>query len=55
MLKKFLRSTSGTVAIEYGFIALLIGVAIIGSVAGLGEQNEINYDTIATEVGGAMD
>jgi pilus assembly protein Flp/PilA len=35
-IKQFLASTSGATAIEYGLIAALIAVAVIGGVTSLG-------------------
>ena len=36
MLKNFAKNESGATAIEYGLIASLIGVAIIGALTSLG-------------------
>ena len=36
MLKRFLKNEDGATAIEYGLIAALIGVAIIGAVSAVG-------------------
>ena len=38
MFKKFLRDTKGATAIEYGLIAALVAVAIIGGVTAVGSQ-----------------
>jgi pilus assembly protein Flp/PilA len=38
MFKRFLKDESGATAIEYGLIAALIAVAIIGAVTTLGES-----------------
>ncbi len=38
MLKRFLKNEDGATAIEYGLIAALIGVAIIGAVGAVGDQ-----------------
>ena len=54
MLKKFLKSVSGTTSIEYAIIASVIGAAIIVSVQGLGDQNAVNYDQIEEKVDRAM-
>lgn len=42
--------TRGATAIEYSLIALLIAVAIIVSVAMLGESLENEYDEVSTQV-----
>ena len=54
MLKKFWKSQSGTVSIEYAIIATVIGVAIITGVTNLGNENSINYDNIQERVGEAV-
>ena len=50
MLKKFLRDESGATAIEYGLIAALISVVIIGAVKVVGT----NLNSTFTTVGGAL-
>jgi pilus assembly protein Flp/PilA len=47
---KFLKNNSGATAIEYGLIAALIAVAVIGSVSTLGGNASDTFDTIATEM-----
>ncbi len=37
-IKKFLRDEEGATAVEYGLIAALIAVVILGAVTGIGEQ-----------------
>lgn len=37
-IKKFLRDEEGATAVEYGLIAALIAVVILGAVSGVGEQ-----------------
>lgn len=49
-LVKFVKDESGATAIEYGLIAALISVAIIGGVTALGTQ----LDTTFTTVSGAL-
>ena len=47
---KFFKNESGATAIEYGLIAALIAVAIIGAVTALGENASTTFNTIATEM-----
>ncbi len=53
MLKKlirFIRDKSGATAIEYGLIAALIGVAIIGGATLLGQSIDTLFDGVGTEL-----
>jgi len=52
-INKFAKDESGATAIEYGLIAALIAVVIIGAVSLLGENIDSAFGTIATEIGGA--
>jgi pilus assembly protein Flp/PilA len=47
---KFLRDESGATAIEYGLIAALISVVIIGAVTIVGTQLSGVFNTIATSL-----
>lgn len=49
---KFLKNKSGATAIEYGLIAALIAVAVIGGVTALGENANTTFTTVATEMAG---
>jgi pilus assembly protein Flp/PilA len=51
-LKRFLKDQSGATAIEYGLIAALIAVVIIGAVQTLGGNITTQFQTIATAIGG---
>ena len=51
-LVRLVKADSGVTAIEYGLIAALAGVAIIGSLLTLGPEININFDTIATSFDG---
>lgn len=53
MIAKFIRDENGATAIEYGLIAALIAVVIIGALTVLGTQISSKFDTIATSVQGA--
>lgn len=46
MLKQFVRDEEGVTAIEYGLIAALIAVVIIGSVTLVGTQLDAVFDFI---------
>ena len=46
-MQKFFQNESGATAIEYGLIAALIAVAIIGAVSALGENTSTTFETVA--------
>lgn len=46
LFKKFLGNKSGATAIEYGLIAALIAVAVIGGVSQLGQSANNTFTTI---------
>jgi len=50
----FRSSASGATAIEYGLIAALIAVVIIGAVTTVGTENAANFNLIATSVDNAV-
>lgn len=52
-LKRFLADESGATAIEYGLIAALIAVVIIGAVGLLGTGINTQFRAIATAISGA--
>jgi len=45
-LAKFAKCESGATAIEYGLIAALIGVVIIGAVTSVGTEVSATFDEI---------
>jgi pilus assembly protein Flp/PilA len=47
MFKTFLRDTRGATAIEYGLIAALIAVAIIGGVSAVGTNLSGTFASVA--------
>ena len=47
---KFLKNKSGATAIEYGLIAALIAVAVIGGVTSLGTSANTTFGNVATEI-----
>jgi pilus assembly protein Flp/PilA len=46
-LKKFVRDESGATAIEYGLIASLIAVVIIGALSNVGNKLTITFTKVA--------
>jgi pilus assembly protein Flp/PilA len=46
-IKTFIRDESGATAIEYGLIAALIGVAIIGGVRALGTRLSSTFASVS--------
>lgn len=49
-LKQFILDEDGVTAIEYGLIAALIAVVIIAMVRLVGEQLNVTFNKIATEL-----
>ncbi|KQT49433.1 hypothetical protein ASG47_03625 [Devosia sp. Leaf420] len=52
ILARFAQDESGATAIEYGLIAALISVVIIGAVSALGGQLFSVFNNINTKLGG---
>ncbi len=50
---RFMNDESGATAIEYGLIAALISIGIIGGASALGTNISGRFNTIATTVAGA--
>ncbi|MBP9235774.1 MAG: Flp family type IVb pilin [Hyphomonadaceae bacterium] len=50
---KFLKNKSGATAIEYGLIAALIAVAVIGGVSAVGGSANQTFTTISTSLDAA--
>ena len=50
MFARFFKDESGATAIEYGLIAALIAVAIIGGVTALGNNTEATFNAVASEM-----
>jgi len=50
-MRNFFKNESGATAIEYGLIAALIAVAIIGAVTTLGSNTATTFNKVATEMG----
>jgi pilus assembly protein Flp/PilA len=49
--RKFIRDDSGATAIEYGLIAALIAVVIIGALSTIGTNLNAAFTTISTNLG----
>jgi pilus assembly protein Flp/PilA len=49
-IKNFLRNESGATAIEYGLIAALIAVVIIGAVTAVGTSLNTTFSSVAGAV-----
>jgi pilus assembly protein Flp/PilA len=47
---RFVKDRSGGTAIEYGLIAALIAIAIIGAAGALGTQIGTTFNTVVTEM-----
>lgn len=50
MFARFLKDESGATAIEYGLIAALIAVAIIGGVTALGTNASSTFNKVAEKM-----
>ena len=48
---RFLKDESGATAIEYGLIAALIAVAIIGAVTTVGSNATTTFNTVGSRIG----
>jgi pilus assembly protein Flp/PilA len=50
LFSRFVRDESGATAIEYGLIAALIAVVIIGAVTAVGTSLSTTFNSVATSV-----
>jgi pilus assembly protein Flp/PilA len=50
MFSRFVRDESGATAIEYGLIAALIAVVVIGAVTTVGSKLSGTFSSVATAV-----
>ena len=50
MLTRFIKNESGATAIEYGLIAALIAVVIIGAVTAVGTKLSTTFTTVSTSL-----
>ena len=51
-VRKFVRDESGATAIEYGLIAALIAVVIIGALSSIGSNLNVAFTDIGTNLAG---
>lgn len=49
-MRKFFKNESGATAIEYGLIAALVAVAIIGAVTTLGENTSSTFNSVSEQM-----
>lgn len=50
LLKNFAADEDGATAIEYGLIAALVAVAVVGALTGLGDSVSAAFNSIATTI-----
>jgi pilus assembly protein Flp/PilA len=50
MLKRFFKDESGATAIEYGLIAALVVVAVIGGISSVGQSSVLTMTNIAANL-----
>ncbi len=50
LIKRFMKNEAGATAIEYGLIAALIAVVLIGAVSRLGNTVSGKFNTVSTAV-----
>lgn len=50
LISRFVRDESGATAIEYGLIAALIAVVIIGGVSAVGTKLSSTFNTLSTNL-----
>lgn len=53
LLNRFAKDESGATAIEYGLIAALIAVVIIGALTVVGTSLKTKFNTVSEKLGGA--
>lgn len=52
LVSKFVNDEEGATAIEYGLIAALIAVAIIGAITAVGDNLSDTFDDVASGLAG---
>ena len=50
LFSRFVRDESGATAIEYGLIAALIAVVVIGAVTAVGTGLSSTFNTVSTKI-----
>ena len=53
LIARFAKDESGVTAIEYGLIAALIAIVIIGAVTAVGGSLTTTFNNVSTALGGA--
>lgn len=53
LMKRFVKDESGATAIEYGLIAALVSVVIIGALGFVGNNLTNVFNTVASKLGNA--
>ena len=53
LMSRFIKDESGATAIEYGLIAALIAVALIGGASAIGTSLDAKFDNVAERINGA--
>jgi pilus assembly protein Flp/PilA len=53
LIKRFAHEEDGATAIEYGLIAALIAVAVIGAIRALGQNLSSTFSEVSSEIAGA--
>ncbi|WP_082653559.1 Flp family type IVb pilin [Aureimonas sp. AU22] len=52
LIQRFRKNESGATAIEYGLIAALVSVVIIGAITTMGENLTSTFTTVSESLGG---
>ncbi len=52
LFSRFVRDESGATAIEYGLIAALIAVVIIGAISAVGTGLSATFNSVSSHLGG---
>ena len=50
ILSRFVKDQSGATAIEYGLIAALVSIAIIGGLTALGTKLSSNFNNVSAQL-----
>ena len=53
LMSKFIKDESGATAIEYGLIAALIAVALIGGASAIGGSLDAKFNNVAQRINNA--
>ena len=53
IFQRLVADETGANSIEYGLVAMLIAVALVGTMMALGNEVETSYETVGTEYGEA--